>query len=65
MCVLIGNMVKTKTADYPCGTREEAEALYLALRSGSQQARREAQGESTKPLSMNPAAVSASTTSPS
>jgi hypothetical protein len=32
MCVLIGNMVKTRTADYPCKTREEAEALYMALR---------------------------------
>jgi hypothetical protein len=36
MCVLIGNMVKTRTADYPCRTREEAEALYMALRSGHQ-----------------------------
>jgi hypothetical protein len=34
MCVLIGNMVKTETADYPCHSREEAEALYFALKSG-------------------------------
>lgn len=31
MPVLIGNTVKTATADYPCATREEAEALFLAL----------------------------------
>ena len=32
MCVLIGNTVKTAVADYPCATREEAEALFLQLR---------------------------------
>lgn len=32
MQVLIGNIVKTEVADYPCATREEAEALYFALR---------------------------------
>jgi hypothetical protein len=31
MCVLIGNTVKTETAEYPCRTREEAEALYMQL----------------------------------
>lgn len=33
MHVLVGNIVKTDVADYPCATREEAEALYLALRN--------------------------------
>lgn len=33
MRALIGNMVKTEVADYPCASREEAEALYIALRS--------------------------------
>jgi hypothetical protein len=32
MCVLIGNTVKTETGDYPCKTREEAEALFMQLR---------------------------------
>lgn len=32
MCVLIGNTVKTQYADYPCATREEAEALFIRLR---------------------------------
>ena len=32
MRALVGNMVKTEVADYPCATREEAEALYLTLR---------------------------------
>ena len=31
MRVLIGNMVKTGVADYPCASREEAEALYMTL----------------------------------
>jgi hypothetical protein len=44
MRVLIGNMVKTDVADYPCATREEAEALFMALRepnpSGHDESRR-------------------------
>ena len=32
MRVLIGNTVKTQFADYPCATREEAEALFMTLR---------------------------------
>ena len=32
MCVLVGNTVKTETGDYPCKTREEAEALFMTLR---------------------------------
>ena len=36
MCVLVGNTVKTRFADYPCATREEAEALYLRLREREQ-----------------------------
>ena len=31
MCVLIGNTVKTESGDYPCKTREEAEALYMQI----------------------------------
>ena len=55
MCVLIGNIVKTEFADYPCATREEAEALFMRLREREQQvarrgddplpARREARSE--------------------
>jgi hypothetical protein len=37
MCVLVGNTVKTKYADYPCATREEAEALFMRLREREQQ----------------------------
>ena len=37
MCVLIGNIVKTEFADYPCATREEAEALFMRLREREQQ----------------------------
>ena len=41
MCVLIGNTVKTETGEYPCKTREEAEALYLQIleREKSKQSR--------------------------
>jgi hypothetical protein len=48
MCVLIGNTVKTETGDYPCKTREEAEALFMQLRERSKaraQSRAGGQGE--------------------
>ena len=41
MRVLIGNMVKTGVADYPCATREEAEALFMALQDRKEPARQE------------------------
>ena len=41
MRVLIGNMVKTGVADYPCATREEAEALFMALHDRDEPARPE------------------------
>jgi len=31
MQVIIGNTVKTDFADYPCASREEAEALFMSL----------------------------------
>lgn len=38
MKVLIGNMVKTDNGDYPCATREEAEALFMTLRDPAEAA---------------------------
>lgn len=45
MHVLVGNIVKTEVADYPCATREEAEALYLALRNRDAERARRSQAE--------------------
>lgn len=50
MCVLIGNTVKTDTGDYPCKTREEAEALFMQLRERENtraDSRARGQGEAT------------------
>jgi hypothetical protein len=47
MCVLIGNTVKTKYADYPCATREEAEALFMRLREREHE-QQEAAGRSPR-----------------
>jgi hypothetical protein len=39
MRVLIGNTVKTGVADHHCTTREEAEALFMALHERREAAR--------------------------
>ncbi|MBI2382462.1 MAG: hypothetical protein HYV18_00110 [Gammaproteobacteria bacterium] len=39
MQVLIGNIVKTQFADYPCASREEAEALVVRLREREKERR--------------------------
>lgn len=50
MCVLIGNTVKTETGDYPCKTREEAEALFMQLRERDKaRADSRARGQGEKP----------------
>ena len=40
MCVLVGTTVKTKVADYPCATREEAEALFVELKQREERVER-------------------------
>ncbi|HZP13857.1 MAG TPA: hypothetical protein VFB36_15680 [Nevskiaceae bacterium] len=50
MCVLIGNTVKTESGDYPCKTREEAEALFMQLREREKsRAESRARGQGEEP----------------